>query len=75
VSQSRVSSFIEAWSNTFIGYWINIGVQLVVYPFFGATFTLGQNIQLGLIFMLVSIVRSYVLRRVFNGLTSRKVAE
>ena len=61
-----MQSFIEAWSNTFIGYFVNLLVQLVVYPLYGATFTFGQNIQIGLIFMGVSITRSYALRRFFN---------
>ena len=64
--QSRLHSFIEAWSNTFIGYFVNLLVQLVVYPLYGATLTFGQNIQIGLIFMGVSITRSYALRRFFN---------
>ena len=53
--------------NTLIGYFLNLGVQLVVYPFYGATFTFGQNIQIGLIIMVVSITRSYVIRRWANG--------
>lgn len=64
--QTRLQSLLEAWSNTAFGYLINLLVQLVVYPFYGATFTFGQNIQIGLIFMAVSIVRSYGLRRFFN---------
>ena len=64
--QSRLHSFIEAWSNTFFGYFLNLAVQLVVYPLYGATFTFSQNIQIGLIFMAVSITRSYALRRFFN---------
>jgi hypothetical protein len=73
MKQSRLQSLTEAWLNTAIGYFINLAVQLVVYPFYGATFTFGQNIQIGLIFMMVSIARSYVLRRFFNA-RSGKVA-
>lgn len=69
--QSRIQSLIEAWANTMIGYLINLGVQLAVYPLYGATFTLSQNIQIGLIFMAVSIARSYALRRAFNALHRR----
>lgn len=65
--QTRIQSLIEAWANTIIGYFINLAVQLVVYPLYGATFTFGQNIQIGLIFMAVSIARSYALRRAFNS--------
>lgn len=72
--QSRIQSLIEAWANTIIGYLINLGVQLVVYPLYGATFTFGQNIQIGLIFMVVSIARSYGLRRAFNELHRRQQA-
>jgi membrane protein implicated in regulation of membrane protease activity len=66
MNQTRLGSLIEALLNTLIGYFLNLGVQLVVYPFFGATFTFGQNIQIGLIFMVVSISRSYVIRRWLN---------
>lgn len=64
--QSKTHSLIEAGVNTSIGYIINIGVQLVVYPLYGATFTLSQNLQLGLIFLVVSLARGYVIRRFFN---------
>lgn len=67
MTQTRLQSLIEAWANTLIGYFINLAVQLVVYPFYGATFTFGQNIQIGLVFMVVSIARSYALRRWFNA--------
>lgn len=69
--QSRLQSMIEAWANTIIGYFINLAVQLMVYPIYGATFTFGQNVQIGLIFMVVSIARSYSLRRAFNTLHRR----
>lgn len=64
--QSKLSSFLETAAQTFIGYVINLGVQLVVYPLYGAVFTLGQNIQIGLIFLVVSLARGYCIRRVFN---------
>lgn len=69
--QSRWQSLVEAWANTLIGYFVNLAVQLIVYPIYGATFTFAQNIQIGLIFMAVSIVRSYALRRGFNWLHGR----
>lgn len=65
--QSRLSSFIESMANVLIGYFVSLLVQLVVYPLYGATFTFSQNIQIGLIFMAVAIVRSYVIRRWFNA--------
>ena len=64
--QSKLSSFYEAAVNVAIGYAINLGVQVVLYPLYGATFTLVQNISIGLVFTVVSLVRSYVIRRYFN---------
>ena len=64
--QSKLHSVIEAASNTLIGYVINLVVQIIVYPLYGATFTLMQNIQIGLIFLVVSLLRGYVIRRYFN---------
>lgn len=64
--QTKWQSFVEANANTFIGYWISIAVQLVVYPIYGASFTFGQNMQIGFIFLIVSLIRSYAFRRYFN---------
>lgn len=64
--QSKLHSVIEAASNTLIGYGINLVVQVIVYPLYGATFTLMQNMQIGLIFLVVSLLRGYVIRRYFN---------
>lgn len=64
--QSKLSSFTEAVINTAVGYSVNLVVQLLIYPFYGATFTLSENIQIGLVFTVVSLARSYVIRRWFN---------
>ena len=53
--------------NVLIGYFVSLLVQLAVYPLYGATFTFRQNVEIGLIFMVVAIVRSYVIRRWFNA--------
>lgn len=54
-------------ANVLIGYFVSLFVQLAVYPLYGATFTFRQNVEIGLIFMVVAIVRSYVIRRWFNA--------
>lgn len=66
MTQSKLASLIEALTQTVIGYFINIVVQLIVYPMYGAVFTLQQNFELGLIFLVVSLIRGYALRRMFN---------
>jgi hypothetical protein len=66
MTQSKLGSLLEAFAHTSIGYFLSLFVQLIVYPMYGATFTFGQNIQIGLIFMVVSLIRGYVIRRWFN---------
>ena len=39
---------------------------MLVFPLFGLDTTLGQNLAIGAIFTVVSLVRSYLLRRVFE---------
>lgn len=67
MTQSRFGSFIESLCNVAIGYGVALSTQIVVFPWFGLTVSLGDNVAIGLIFTVVSIVRSYVLRRVFNS--------
>lgn len=66
MSQSKLGSLVEAFTHVFIGYFLSLGVQFIVYPMYGATFSIKQNIEIGLIFMVVSLIRSYVIRRWFN---------
>lgn len=66
MSQSRRASFAEACLNVVLGYWIAILAQLAIFPLFGLAVSLEQNLGIGLAFTLVSLVRSYLLRRLFN---------
>ena len=64
--QSRLASFIESLVNVAIGYSVALGTQLAVFPLFGLEVRLGQNLAIGAIFTVVSIARSYCVRRAFN---------
>jgi len=69
MSQTQLGSFVEAWVNIFIGFAINWSANMIVLPMFGFKgLTGGVAFQLGLIFTAISLARSYVLRRWFNGL-------
>ena len=68
MKQSRKASFAEALTNTAIGYGVALLTQLIAFPLFGVTASMGQNLGIGLVFTVVSIVRSYVLRRLFEAL-------
>lgn len=67
-SQSRIDSFMEALLNTLIGLLVSTIANFFVIPaVLGVTMTHTQNIVLALIFTVISIARSYLLRRAFNG--------
>lgn len=57
---------LEALVNVLIGYGIALAAQLVIFPLFGIHVSPQDNILIGLLFTVVSIVRSYALRRLFN---------
>jgi hypothetical protein len=48
-----------------------IGTQRVVYPLFGIATTLATDAVIALLFTLVSLARSYLLRRVFERFDGR----
>ena len=64
-------SAIEAVTNVLVGYGVAVTTQMVIFPLFGLTATLRQNMAMGAVFTIVSLVRSYVLRRVFNHFSLR----
>lgn len=68
MSQTRRHSVFEAVANVMVGYGISLIAQIVIFPLFGIKATLAQNIGIGLAFTVVSLVRSYLLRRLFNWL-------
>lgn len=70
MKQSRAMSLVEAIANVIVGYGVAVVTQIVIFPIFGLHTTLAQNLQMGGVFTMVSIVRSFALRRVFESLRS-----
>ena len=68
MSQSRRWSMVEAIANVAVGYGIALASQIVIFPMFGVHIPLRDNLLIGACFTVVSIARSYALRRVFNGI-------
>ena len=67
--QTKVGSIVEAWANILVGFWINFLANLVILPLFGfSSLSLGKNFIIGALYTVISLIRSYVLRRWFNGL-------
>ena len=66
MSQTRRGSMLEAVANVAIGYGVSVAANVVVLPLFGYQVTVEDAAGIGLVFTLVSLARSYALRRVFN---------
>lgn len=64
--QSRTQSAIESCLNVIIGYAVALASQLAIFPMFGIHIPLSDNIAIGAWFTVVSIIRSYAVRRMFN---------
>ncbi len=61
-------SGLESVANVVIGYGIALATQVVVFGALEIPVSLGQNLWIGAVFTVVSLARSYLLRRVFNRL-------
>lgn len=69
MSQTKTGSFAEAWANIAVGFGINFTANMIILPLFGFHgLTAGKNFIIGLLYTFISLARSYVLRRWFNGL-------
>lgn len=66
MQQSRLGSFYEACFNVAIGFGINFVANLLIFPLFGMDISLSDNFILGLLYTVISVARSYVVRRWFN---------
>ena len=66
--QSRRMSWAEAGTNTAVGYAISVAATAVLLPAFGHPVSGADALGLSAAFTAVSLVRSYVLRRVFDRL-------
>lgn len=69
--QTRAQSLIESLTNILIGYTVAIASQLIIFPLFGIIIPLSDNLLIGMWFTVISLGRSYILRRWFNGRKTR----
>lgn len=67
MQQSRLSSGIESLLNIAIGYVVAFLSQLAIFPHFGIHVPLSANLWIGAWFTVISLVRSYAIRRWFNA--------
>lgn len=70
--QSRRNSAIEAFVNVAIGYLVSVLANILILPMFGYDVSLPDSFAIGAAFTVVSLTRSYAVRRFFNFLQWRK---
>ena len=70
MSQTRFGSVVEAFANIAVGFSINFCANLLILPIFYGPIasSASKAFSIGVIFTVISLVRSYILRRWFNGL-------
>jgi hypothetical protein len=68
MQQSKKHSIIESIVQTIIGLGTSILIQVVLYPLMGIPVTFSQNLIITSVFFVVSIIRGYLVRRIFNEL-------
>lgn len=71
MNQTRLGSLIEAVVNVLIGFGINWCANMLVLPHFGFHVSAGQAFGIGLVFTVISVARSYAIRRWFNARLQR----
>ena len=67
MNQTRLESLIEVCVGVAIGWVIALITQLIVFPKFGINVTISEQLGISVIFTIVSIIRTYVVRRWFNA--------
>ena len=67
--QTKTHSIIESCTNVAIGYVVAVASQVIIFPVFDVSVSMGEHCLIGLYFTVVSLLRSYALRRWFTNKT------
>lgn len=73
--QSKRDSLVEVTLNTLVGMAIALLTQLLWFPMIGKTFTPFEHLATTAVFTAVSVLRGYVIRRMFNNFTVKQVEQ
>jgi len=64
--QSKTMSILEVTLSTILGLVTSFIIQLLIYPALNIDVKLNQNIIITFVFFIASILRGYLIRRIFN---------
>ena len=65
--QSRRLSMLESLANLFVGFGASFLITYFVLPFWGLEPRPVEALEIVLVYTIISVVRSYGLRRLFEG--------
>lgn len=66
--QSKKMSLVETIASTVIGFVVAILSQYAIFPLFDIYVPLSAHLYMSIFFTVVSIIRGYLVRRLFNKL-------
>jgi len=64
--QSKKDSLKESITNVIIGYMVALVSQILIFPIVGVDASIDQKLVIGVYFTIISLLRSYLVRRYFN---------
>jgi hypothetical protein len=63
--QTRTMSWIETCASTLAGFGTSMALQVLVLPHYGLKANWAANIEIGAIFTAASLIRGFLIRRLF----------
>ena len=73
--QTKKLALIETIVGVITGFIISFILTATVFPLFDINISIETNLKVTIIFTIVSIVRGYTLRRIFNRIAIREMAK
>jgi hypothetical protein len=71
--QSKKHSMLESVTNVAVGFLLAVATQILVFPFFGVYLQPIENFAIAAVFTVISVLRSYYMRRFFNYLHTNEI--
>lgn len=72
MKQSKFMSWLESCINIAVGFGISLAAQMFFLPLLGVAIDFHQNLFFALIMTVISLLRSFLLRRLFEALHIRR---
>ena len=68
--QTIKNSIFESVTNVVLGLITSFLIQIFIYKWLNIPVTINQNVKITIVFFIVSFVRGYIIRRIFNKIKS-----